>query len=160
MQNFHKQKKKKKKIPGLYLRELCQYIYTATGTNVSGSTVCRVLQKNELTRKKIVHIAKQRCLEYWGKFMAEILQYPPEWLVIKIISASLVIHWSENHQFIIASLDVHQNFGNCCSLYWRPYLLWTDHWNNQWWQAVWFPYRQFNPQYASLSWWNVHFDHG
>ena len=67
--------------PGLYLKELCQYIYTATGTTVSGSTVCRVLQKNGLTRKKIVHIAKQRCIEYRGKFMAEILQYPPEWFV-------------------------------------------------------------------------------
>ena len=66
--------------PGLYLRELCQYIYTATGTTVSESTVCRVLQRNGLTRKKIVHIAKQRCIEYWGKFMAEILQYPPECL--------------------------------------------------------------------------------
>ena len=40
-----------------------------------------MLQKNGLTREKIVHIAKQRCLEYRGKFMAEILQYPPEWLV-------------------------------------------------------------------------------
>ena len=31
---------------GLYLRELCRYIYTATGKNVSGSKVCSVLQKN------------------------------------------------------------------------------------------------------------------
>ena len=67
--------------PGLYLSEICQNIHAATGVTVSGSTVCRLLQRNGLTRKKIVQVAKQRCIEYRGKFMAEILQYPPEWLV-------------------------------------------------------------------------------
>ena len=34
-----------------------------------------------INQKKIVHIAKQRCKKYRGKFMAEILQYLPEWFV-------------------------------------------------------------------------------
>lgn len=33
--------------PDVYLIEICQKIFEATGTNVSGSTVCRVLQKEE-----------------------------------------------------------------------------------------------------------------
>ena len=48
--------------------------------------------------------------------MAEILQYPPEWLVfldetgsiIKIIFVNLVTHSLENHQFTTVSLDVAQ----------------------------------------------------
>ena len=46
---------------------------------------------------------------YRGKFMAEIFQYPPEWFVFLDETSSdhkdhiLVIDWSENHQFIVAS---------------------------------------------------------
>ena len=67
--------------PGLYLYEICQRINEATGVEVSGSTVCRVLQRNGFTRKKIVQTAKQRCTEFRGAFIAEVLQYPPEFFV-------------------------------------------------------------------------------
>ena len=67
--------------PSLYLNELCQKIYDCTGTTVSGSTVCRLLKRNGITRKKIVHISRQRCLEHRGAYMANILHYPVDWLV-------------------------------------------------------------------------------
>lgn len=67
--------------PGLYLAEICQKIKAATGVSVSGATVCRILQRNGYTRKKIAHIAKQRCVSYRGAFMAQIMHYPSSYLV-------------------------------------------------------------------------------
>lgn len=67
--------------PGLYLSEICLAIKDATGVIVSGSTVCRVLQRNGYTRKKITQVAKQRCVEYRGAFMAEIIDYPGDFFV-------------------------------------------------------------------------------
>ena len=67
--------------PSLYLKEVCQKIHATTGITVSGSTVCRVLRRNGFTRKKMVQIARQRCMEYRGAFIADILQYPTDWLV-------------------------------------------------------------------------------
>ena len=42
---------------------------------VDGSTVCRLLHRNGFTRKKIVQAAKQRCIEYRARFMADIFAY-------------------------------------------------------------------------------------
>ena len=39
--------------PSLYLSELCQRIHDSTGTTVSGSTVCRLLKRNNITRKNL-----------------------------------------------------------------------------------------------------------
>ena len=39
--------------PRLYLSELCQRIHDSTGTTVSGSTVCRLLKRNNITRKNL-----------------------------------------------------------------------------------------------------------
>ena len=67
--------------PSLYLKEICRKIYATTGVIVSESTVCRLLKRNGLTRKKIIQVARQRCTEYRGMFMADALQYPSNWLV-------------------------------------------------------------------------------
>ena len=67
--------------PSLYLREICQAIYDATGVMVSGSTVCRVLQRNGFTRKKVQQVAKERCIEFRTAFMACVLQFPREYFV-------------------------------------------------------------------------------
>lgn len=67
--------------PSLYLRELCQKIKEATGTTVSSSCVCKLLHRNGFTRKKISQIAKQRCVEFRGDYMARILHYPRDYLV-------------------------------------------------------------------------------
>ena len=61
--------------PSLYLREICQCMFQATGVKVSESTVCRVLHRNGLTRKKIQQVAKQRCTEFRAAFMAQVLQF-------------------------------------------------------------------------------------
>ena len=54
--------------PCVYLREMCSKIREATGVVVSGTTVCRVLKSNGITRKKVQHVAKQRCMEYRAQF--------------------------------------------------------------------------------------------
>ena len=67
--------------PGVYLAEICPKIKDATGVSVSGSTICRVLQRNGYTRKKIVQIAMQRCVSYRGAFMAHVMYYPMDYFV-------------------------------------------------------------------------------
>ncbi len=62
--------------PSLYLNEICQKIQESTGVSVSAPTVCRLIRRHGFTRKKIVQVAKQRCIDYRGAFMADILQYP------------------------------------------------------------------------------------
>lgn len=67
--------------PSLYLREICPCIFQATGVKVSESTVCRVLHRNKLTRKKIQQVAKQRCTEFRAAFMAQVLQFDRDFFV-------------------------------------------------------------------------------
>lgn len=67
--------------PCLYLHEICTLIEEATGLNVSGSTVCRVLHKMGFTRKKVQTIAMQRSSTYRGHFMSLVLQFSPECFV-------------------------------------------------------------------------------
>ena len=61
--------------PCLYLNEVCQRIYEATRTKVSGATVCRVLKRYGFTRKKARQMAKQRCVEFRAAFIAQISQF-------------------------------------------------------------------------------------
>ena len=65
----------------VYLREICARIKEATGTEVSGSTVCRILRRNGYTRKKIQQVAKQRSVEYRSAFIAQVLQYDQDYFV-------------------------------------------------------------------------------
>ena len=67
--------------PAFYLHEICANILDATGVSVSGSTVCKVLHRNGITRKKLLRVALQRSVEFRGAFMANILQYPREFIV-------------------------------------------------------------------------------
>ena len=67
--------------PCLYLRELCQQVQDISSLSVSLSTICRLLRRHGLSRKKVQRIALERNLEYRSDFMAEILPYPREQLV-------------------------------------------------------------------------------
>ena len=67
--------------PCMYLGEICQRIKEATGAQVSGSSVCRILQRNGYTRKKVQQVARQRSVDYRAAFMAQVLQYDPEYFV-------------------------------------------------------------------------------
>lgn len=61
--------------PTLYLSEICQEIFRTTSIQVSPSTVCRIIHRNGLTRKKVQQIALQRSIDYRGDFMAEVQMY-------------------------------------------------------------------------------------
>ena len=63
--------------PSVYLREVCTMIKEVSGTEVSGSTVCRLLRRSG----KKIQVAKQRSVEYRAAFMAQVLQYDPEYFV-------------------------------------------------------------------------------
>ena len=67
--------------PDMYLRELCQHITNTTGVIVSEPTICRILRKHGLTRKKIRQVAVQRCSVMRGQFMAEMSLFSSEQLV-------------------------------------------------------------------------------
>ena len=67
--------------PCLYLQEMCRQMEEATGIQVSGSTVYRVLRKNGFTRKKVQTIAKQRSVQYRSIFRARVLQFTPNHFV-------------------------------------------------------------------------------
>ena len=67
--------------PHIYLQEICEEVSAEMGVAVSVSTVCRLLKRHGLTRKRIRQIAIQRNIQYRGEFMAEILQYEKEQLV-------------------------------------------------------------------------------
>ena len=67
--------------PSLYLSEMCKAVHEMTGLEVSASTLCRVIHRHGLTRKKIQQVAKQRSDVYRGRFMAEIQLYSREQFV-------------------------------------------------------------------------------
>ena len=67
--------------PGMYLLELCHEIRHVTGKQVSAPTVCRLLARHGLTRKKIQPVAKQRCIVLRAEFMAWMYSYRRNLLV-------------------------------------------------------------------------------
>ena len=67
--------------PDMYLREICQFIHSTSGVNVSEPTLCRILRKHGLTRKKIRQEAIQRCSMLRGRFLAEMTTFQVEQLI-------------------------------------------------------------------------------
>ncbi len=57
--------------PSMYLREICQEAFDAFHCRVSPNTICRLLRKRGITRKKIRQVALQSCGELCGAFMAQ-----------------------------------------------------------------------------------------
>jgi len=55
--------------PSMYLAEVCQAIQDVLGITVSASTICRLLRRCGLTRKKIRQVALKRCEKLRGAFM-------------------------------------------------------------------------------------------
>ena len=56
-------------------------LHEATGVCVSEATICRVLKRHGLTRKKVCLVAQQRSLERRAEFMARVLSFPRDQLV-------------------------------------------------------------------------------
>ena len=67
--------------PCLYLSEICQKVSELTCIEISASTVCRIIHRHGLTRKKVQQVALQRSAEFCGRFLAEVLLYSKEQFV-------------------------------------------------------------------------------
>ena len=67
--------------PALQLHEICNKIEEATSVIVSAPTICRLLRRNGLTRKKIRYVALQRCSYMRAEFIARISFYPVEQII-------------------------------------------------------------------------------
>jgi len=67
--------------PELYLSEFLDKIEDVIGIRASASTLCRVIHRHGITRKKIQQIASQRTAQYRGDFMGEIQCFKVEQLV-------------------------------------------------------------------------------
>lgn len=65
----------------LYLSEVCGMIKETTGICASPSTVCRIIRKHGLTRKKIRQVALQRSMDQRGRFRANALLFDVNQLV-------------------------------------------------------------------------------
>ena len=69
--------------PGIYLREIQQYLHAQTGTEVDVSTICRYLHASGFTRQKLVITAKQRSELLHAQYLIDMQVYSghPELLV-------------------------------------------------------------------------------
>lgn len=67
--------------PGIYLREIQQYLLEETGTSVSLPTLCNFLCKQGFSRQKMVRVSVGRSLESRTKFWEEVSIFNTEMFV-------------------------------------------------------------------------------
>ena len=69
--------------PGIYLREIKQFLMEETGTEVDISTICRFLKESGFTRQKMIITAKQRSDALRADFLMDMMIYKnhPEFFV-------------------------------------------------------------------------------
>ena len=67
--------------PSSFLYEIHRHLRLFTGTDVSESTICRVLKKNNFSRKKLRHVATQRNESLRAQFQSDVSIYDPEMLL-------------------------------------------------------------------------------
>ena len=67
--------------PALYLKELCSQVQQFSGIEVCEATICNVLHRHGLTRKKIRQVAIQRSVRLRVEFMTRALMYKKELFV-------------------------------------------------------------------------------
>ncbi len=67
--------------PSLYLHEVCREVNRVLGKHVSAPTVCRLLARYGITRKKIQQVATQRSELFRAAFIAEVSCYSRDQLV-------------------------------------------------------------------------------
>ena len=60
------------------MSEIARKISEATTIVVDGSTVCRVLHQHRFLQRKILQVAKRKCMEYPAQFMVEVFNYRKE----------------------------------------------------------------------------------
>ena len=67
--------------PSLYLGEVCQRIQDDLGIEISPPSICRLLKRYGITRKKIRQVAKQRCECLRGAFMSQMFLFDRQQIV-------------------------------------------------------------------------------
>ena len=67
--------------PDIYLKEISKHLLGTTGSTVSESSICRFLQRNKFSRKKLQHIAQQRNEQLRALFISDCALYSPEMMV-------------------------------------------------------------------------------
>ena len=67
--------------PGIYLKEVQEELYDATGKWASCATICRTVQRIGLTRQKMKRVAIGRSDVLRGQYMADIDVFDPNMLV-------------------------------------------------------------------------------
>lgn len=67
--------------PSLYLSEICDMVERVSTIKVSQATICRLLKRHGLTRKKVRQVALQRSDSLRGIFIAQALMYKRELFV-------------------------------------------------------------------------------
>ena len=67
--------------PALYLGEVCKDVLDLFGVAISPSTICRLLSRYGITRKKIRQVATQRCEMLRGQFMSHCFLFKREMFV-------------------------------------------------------------------------------
>jgi len=67
--------------PTVYLYEICEQVREVFGKSVSPPTVCRLLARYGMTRKKVQQIASQRSIHYRAAFLAQMTCYKSRQLV-------------------------------------------------------------------------------
>jgi transposase len=67
--------------PSMYLDEIVREIVDLLGIEVSLSTVCRLLKRYGITRKKVRQVAQQRCYTLRGMYIAHIYNFDLNMLV-------------------------------------------------------------------------------
>lgn len=67
--------------PCISLKEMCNQLKEATGLDISGPTVCRVIKRNGYTRKQIQTVARLRSQDYRAFFRANVADFTSSQLV-------------------------------------------------------------------------------
>ena len=67
--------------PCMYLDELCSEVTSTFKISVSPSTVCKILHRYGITRKKVRQVAVQRCSALRGAFMAHAFMFKMDMFV-------------------------------------------------------------------------------
>ena len=61
--------------PTMYLGEVCHLVQEVTATEISPSSICKLLAMHGLTRKKIQQVAIQRSIDYRAQFMVDVSHF-------------------------------------------------------------------------------------
>ncbi len=67
--------------PAMYLGDLQQHILHTTGKDISTATICKFLQSQGFSHKKLSFVAQQRCDELRETYRQDVSVYDPEMLV-------------------------------------------------------------------------------